>query len=151
MDESRSILIVEDNEDDVVLIQRALRKGGIDAPFLLARDGNEAIAYFSCADQRHNESLNPLPTVILLDLRLPGKSGLEVLEWIKSHERFALLPVVVFTNSVEETDVRQAYTLGANSYLRKPYTSAATTELLKTVTAYWLDHNVRPPVLSGRS
>lgn len=146
MDESRSILIVEDNEDDVMLIRRALRKGGIDAPFVLARNGDEAVTYFSSAGQDQDAPMNPLPTVVLLDLRLPGKSGLEVLEWLKSHERFALLPVIVFTNSVEETDVRQAYALGANSYLKKPYTSAATMELLKIVTAYWLDHNVRPPV-----
>ena len=147
MEESHSILLIEDDENDVVLIQRALRKGGIDIPIFVVRDGDEALRYFSGSGQDQDTAMNPLPTLVLLDLRLPKKSGLEVLEWLKSHERFALLPVVVFTNSTEGMDVKQAYALGANSYLKKPYTSAATTELLKTVSAYWLDHNVRPPTL----
>lgn len=147
MDQNHSILLIEDDENDVVLIQRALRKGGIHAPTLVARDGDQAIEYFLRTGQYQGTPLDPFPALVLLDLRLPKRSGLEVLEWLKSHERFALLPVVVFTNSTEEKDVKQAYALGANSYLKKPYTSAATTELLKTVSVYWLDHNVQPPSL----
>lgn len=83
----------------------------------------------------------------MLDLRLPKRTGLEVLEWLKSHETLALLPVIVFTNSTEEKDVKKAYALGANSYLKKPYTLAATAELLKVVAAYWIDINEPPPAL----
>ncbi len=143
----KNILLVEDNEDDVILIQRALRKGGIHAPIHLARNGEEAIDFFSIAGQAHHHASHPLPTVVLLDLKLPKKNGFEVLEWIKGHEQFASLPVVVFTSSVQERDLTQAYALGANSYLKKPATMAETTDLLKTVSAYWLDSNVRPPRL----
>lgn len=147
MDENRSILLIEDDENDVILIQRALDKGGLNAPVHVARDGEEAIEYFSGTGKYENAALHPLPSIVLLDLRLPKRSGLEVLEWLKSHENLALLPVVVFTNSTEDKDIKQAYALGANSYLKKPYTLAATTALLKAVSAYWLDHNERPPVL----
>lgn len=147
MDASRRILLVEDDEDDVVLIRRALRKGGIEAPLQVVRDGDDAIDYFSGAGKYRDEALHPLPAIVLLDLRLPRRSGLEVLEWIKRHPSLALLPVIVFTNSAQDTDVRQAYALGANSYLKKPYTLQATTDLLQAVGSYWLDHNERPPAL----
>ncbi len=151
MNDDRNILLIEDNEDDVILIQRALRKGGIDAPIRVARDGDDAIDFFSGTGHYKNISLFPLPTVVLLDLRLPKKNGFEVLEWIKSHRKLASLPVVVFTNSVQESDLKQAYALGANSYLKKPSTMAETTDLLKAVGAYWLDFNVRPPALQRLS
>lgn len=147
MNENRCVLLVEDDENDVVLIRRALQKGGIDAPMHVASDGDQAVEYFTGTGKYRDAAAYPLPAVVLLDLRLPKRSGLEVLEWLKSHECFALLPVVVFTNSTEDTDVRQAYALGANSYLKKPYTLAATTALLQAVSAYWLDHNARPPAL----
>lgn len=147
MTEERTILLVEDNEDDVILIQRALRKGGIQAPINLARDGDEAIDFFSGAGKFQDHSSHPLPTIVLLDLKLPKKNGFEVLAWIKAHERFASLPVVVFTTSAQDSDLKQAYALGANSYLKKPATMAETTDLLKTVGAYWLDSNVGPPGL----
>lgn len=149
MTEEKNILLVEDNEDDVILIQRALRKGGIQAPIRLARDGEEAIEFFSAAGQSRNHASHPLPTVVLLDLKLPRKNGFEVLEWIKGDERFASLPVVVFTSSVQDRDLRQAYALGANSYLKKPATMAETTDLLKAVGAYWLELNVGPPRMQG--
>jgi CheY-like chemotaxis protein len=150
-DRTITILLVEDNEDDVVLIQRALRKGGIDAPVHVACDGDEAIAYLSGTGKYHDSVHYPLPTVVLLDIRLPRKNGLEVLEWLKSHDELALLPVVMFTNSAEEVDIRQAYKLGANSYLKKPYTLAETTTLLQTIGAYWLDYNRCPPGLQRKS
>jgi CheY-like chemotaxis protein len=145
MAKDRTILLVEDNEDDVVLIQRALRKGGIDAPVHVAWDGDEAIEYLSGTGKYQDSVHYPLPTVVLLDIRLPRRNGLEVLEWVKNHEALALLPVVMFTNSAEDVDIRQAYKLGANSYLKKPYTLSETTTLLQTVSAYWLDYNRRPP------
>lgn len=147
MTREKNILLVEDSDDDVILIQRALRKGGIHAPIRLARDGEEAIDFFSLAAQGRHHASHPLPTVVLLDLKLPKKNGFEVLEWIKGHAQFASLPVVVFTSSVQERDLKQAYALGANSYLKKPATMTETTDLLKIVGAYWLDSNVPAPVL----
>lgn len=143
----RTILLVEDDENDVILIQRALRKGEIDAPIHVIWDGDKAIEYLSGTGRYQDVVPWPLPMVVLLDLRLPGRSGLEVLAWLDNHKSLALLPVVVFTNSTQDIDVSQAFALGANSYLKKPYTLAATTALLKTVAAYWLDHNVRSPKL----
>lgn len=151
MAEDRNILVVEDNEDDVLLIHRALQKGGIKAPVHVVRDGDEAIDYFSGTGKYQNTSSYPLPTIVLLDIRLPKRSGLEVLEWLKCHESLALLPVVVFTNSAEDIDIENAYRLGANSYLKKPYTLAETTALLKTIGEYWLDYNERPTALRRQS
>lgn len=147
MDENRTILLVEDSEDDVILIQRALQKGGIDAPMHVVWNGEEAVEYLSGTGKYAHFIRDTLPMVVLLDLRLPKKNGLEVLEWLKGHENLAKLPVVVFTNSTEDKDIVRAYKLGANSYLKKPYTLSATAALLKTVAEYWLDHNLPPPAL----
>ena len=151
MNEDRNILLVEDNDDDVVLIQRALRKGGIDVPVRVARDGEQAITILASAGTQRETAPTLLPAIVLLDLKLPKISGFEVLEWIKTHQHLAAMPVVVFTNSVQDSDLKQAYASGANSYLKKPATMAETTELLKTVSTYWLDYNKRPPLLKGYS
>lgn len=144
MTEHPNILLVEDNEDDVILVQRSLRKAGITAPIHVVRDGDKAIVYLEEASQplRRPECL---PAVVLLDLKLPRRSGLEVLAWIRSHPSLATLPVVIFTTSAQDSDVREAYALGANSYLQKPVGIHETTEVLKATGLYWLTHNVRPP------
>ena len=147
MDEDRRILLVEDNEDDVLLIERALRKGGISIPIHVVWDGDEAIEYLEGNGRYRNVELYPLPTVVLLDIRLPKRSGLEVLQWLKKHETLGVIPVIMFTNSEEDVDIQQAYVLGANSYLKKPYTLSDTTLLLQTISAYWLGHNKRPTAL----
>lgn len=108
----RSILLVEDNPDDEALTLRALRRGKITNPIHIARNGEEALtALFSA---------NPLPTVVMLDLKLPKIDGLEVLRRIRAHPPTRLLPVVVLTSSSEERDIVESYNLGANSYVRKP-------------------------------
>lgn len=144
MTEHPNILLVEDNEDDVILIQRSLRKAGITAPIHVVRDGEKAIDYLEEASQPSRQS-ECLPAVVLLDLKLPRRSGLEVLAWIRAHSRLAMLPVVVFTTSAQDSDVREAYALGANSYLKKPVGIHETTEVLKSAGLYWLTHNIRPP------
>jgi CheY-like chemotaxis protein len=147
MSSERSILLVEDNDDDVILIQRALKKGGIDAPVHVARDGDEAVDFLSGAEQSRDAASLRFPTVVLLDLKLPKRNGFEVLQWIRSHRTLAQLPVVVFTTSTQDADLARAYGLGANSYLRKPATMGETTELLKTVGVYWLSYNECPPAI----
>lgn len=145
MTEYPNILLVEDNEDDVILVQRSLRKAGIAAPIHVVRDGEKAIVYLEeiCQSLQQPEGM---PAIVLLDLKLPRRSGLEVLAWIRSHPRLATLPVVIFTTSAQDSDVKQAYALGANSYLKKPVGIHETTEVLKAAGLYWLTHNVRPPV-----
>lgn len=151
MSDQRSILLVEDNEDDVILIQRALKKGGIAAPVHIARDGDEAVDFLTRADQFRETRSTSLPTMVLLDLKLPKRNGFEVLQWIRSHVSLAQLPVVVFTTSTQHSDLERAYGLGANSYLKKPVTMGQTTELLRTVGIYWLTCNEPPPIVQTMS
>lgn len=139
MKDVRAIFLVEDNEDDVILVRRALAKAGVTAEVHVSRNAEEAI--------RDLEAIGdgPLPTLVLLDLKLPGRSGHELLGWIRAHARLRTLPVVIFTTSAEQTDVQQAYALGANSYLRKPATAQETVDLLRAIDRYWLDLNIDPP------
>lgn len=137
---SPHILLVEDNEDDVILVQRSLRKAGVTAPVHVVRDGDEAIIFLGGAA----DAAQP-PALVLLDLKLPRRNGLEVLAWIRAHPDLSALPVVMFTTSTQDADVGEAYRLGANSYLKKPATMQETTELLRTTGLYWLVHNVRSP------
>lgn len=147
MNRDRNILMVEDNEDDIILIQRALKKGGISAPVFIAKDGDAAVEYLAVYETMSGNQIQPPPTIVLLDLKLPRRSGFEVLEWIRLHPVLNTLPVVIFTTSTLASDLARAYELGANSYLKKPSTMAETTELLKTVSTYWLTQNELPPLL----
>lgn len=139
------ILVVEDEPDAITLLQHAFHKAGIRNPVHTARDGDHAIAYLSgqgaCADR----TAHPLPHLVLLDLKLPRCSGLEVLEWIRAQPALRGLPVVILTSSKERTDVRRAYAAGANSYLVKPSSLAGLIELVTAFRDYWLVHNEPPP------
>jgi CheY-like chemotaxis protein len=134
------ILLVEDNPRDEALALRALRKGEIANDVVVARDGAEAVAWLF-DDERQR-----LPQLILLDLKLPKLSGLEVLRRIRAEERTRLLPVVILTTSVEDRDRLDGYTLGANSYVRKPVDFSAFAEAIVQLGRYWLVLNERPPL-----
>ena len=114
------ILLVEDSPDDVALAMRAFRKSDVRSEVVVARDGVEALDYLFGTGQHAGRDTRVQPQVVLLDLKLPRVDGLEVLWRLRSDERTKLLPVVVLTASVEEQDVVQSYSLGANSYIRKP-------------------------------
>lgn len=133
-----SILLVEDNPDDVLLVQRAFRKGNLQANLQLAGDGEQAISFLSDAEAGSR------PELILLDLKLPRASGLEVLDWLRSRSGLRRIPVVVLTSSRENRDVNSAYDLGANSYLIKPVQFDALLDMLKKLHLYWLVLNQRP-------
>lgn len=133
------ILHIEDNPDDVMLMELAFRKANVSARLHVARDGQEAISSL----QNGAFSTAP-PTCVLLDLKLPGISGLEVLAWIRGQSRLKRLPVILFTSSNQPADVNRAYDLGANSYLVKPSDLESLTKLVKTVADYWVQINVRP-------
>lgn len=126
----RPILLVEDNPDDEKLTIRALRKGKVKNPIQIARDGEEALEAIFTAD--------PLPSVVLLDLKLPKIDGLEVLQRIRAHEQTRLLPVVVFTSSSEERDIVESYSLGANSYVRKPVNFEQFIDAAGQIGLYWV-------------
>ncbi|MEW5747716.1 MAG: response regulator [Candidatus Thermoplasmatota archaeon] len=144
MGEAR-ILLVEDNPDDVELTLRAFRKNRILNEVAVVRDGEEALDYLFCrgafADREHEN-----PAVVLLDLKLPKIDGFEVLRRIRAEERTKMLPVVILTSSKEQQDLVTGYSLGANSYVRKPVDFEQFTDAAQKLGLYWLVLNEPPPV-----
>jgi CheY-like chemotaxis protein len=135
---NKTILLIEDNPDDVKLTLRALKKNNIANEVAIAHDGVEALEMLA--------GLEPLPTIILLDLKLPRMDGLEVLKQIRAHEKLKRLPVVILTSSKEEQDILKSYDLGANSYIRKPVEFEHFTEAVRHLGLYWLLLNEPPPL-----
>jgi two-component system response regulator len=140
------ILLVEDNPDDELLAIRALEKNNIMNEVVVARDGAEALDYLFGAGAYIGRDMSVMPQIILLDLKLPKIDGLEVLRRLRNDERTKLLPVVVLTSSKEERDLTESYSLGANSYIRKPVNFAQFTEAIRQLGLYWLVLNESPPV-----
>lgn len=136
------ILLVEDNADDEELTLRAFRKNNIRNEVKVARDGQEAIDYFFA----EGASENPVPAMVLLDLKLPKVDGLEVLRRIRSDQRTCILPIIILTSSKEEQDIVSGYRLGANSYIRKPVDFNNFSEAIRQLGLYWLVLNEPPPL-----
>lgn len=142
-----NILLVEDNPDDVALTMRALKSHNITNDVVVAKDGVQALEYLFGA--KGSPAVAELPAVVLLDLKLPRVNGLEVLQRIRADERTRLLPVVILTSSDEERDVINGYSLGANSYVRKPVDFVEFTEAARQLGLYWLLMNRAPPMPRG--
>jgi two-component system, response regulator len=138
------ILLVEDNPRDMELIIRALRKRNIANPLHMVEDGAAALDFIFCRGAYASRSFSKPPRVILLDLKLPKVSSLEVLKEIKSDERTRAIPVVVVTSSQEDPDIKAAYALGANSYVVKPVDFDAFLDAMSSMGLYWLLVN-QPP------
>lgn len=136
-----TILLVEDNEDDVFLMKRALKDAEVRNPLQIAEDGQQAIDYLSGAGKYADRKTYPLPAVVFLDLKLPFKTGHEVLQWIRDHAEFETLIVIILSSSNEPNDLRTCYSLGANSYLVKPPTPEELRKLTKAFHNYWLEFN----------
>jgi two-component system response regulator len=139
------ILLVEDNPDDEALTLRALRKNNIHNEVVVVRDGVEALDYLFGKGTYLGSDTNVLPQVVLLDLKLPKLDGLEVLRRLRADQRTKLLPVVILTSSKEEQDLIAGYSLGANSYVRKPVDFMQFTEAVRHLGLYWLVLNESPP------
>lgn len=133
------ILHVEDNPDDVMLMNLAFSRAGVAAKLHVVNDGDEAIAALA-----NNAVSGGAPACVLLDVKLPRVSGLEVLAWIRQQPNLKRLPVILLTSSSQTTDINRAYDLGANSFLVKPPDLDSLTQLVKTVAHYWVQTNVRP-------
>jgi CheY-like chemotaxis protein len=133
--------LVEDNEDDVFLMQRALKDVHIDNPLHVVEDGLRAIDYLSGTGDFGDREKHPIPAVIFLDLKLPLKSGLEVLAWIRKQKHLDAMIVIVLTSSNEPGDLKTSYSLGANSYLVKPPSGEKLKELAEAFKWYWLEYN----------
>jgi len=142
----KTILLVEDNPDDEALTLRAFKKNNIFNEVTVARDGQEALDYFF----GEGASERPAPTVVLLDLKLPRIDGLEVLRRIRADPRTCLQPIVILTSSREEQDIVSGYSLGVNSYIRKPVDFNQFMEAVRQLGLYWLVLN-EPPVQKGFS
>ena len=141
----RTILLVEDDLADSRLIGRAFGKAGFPASLVRVKDGDEAVAYLDGTGPYEDREQHPLPSMILLDIKLPRRSGFEVLSWIRRDSRpLRRIPVIVLTSSRHSTDINRAYELGANAYTVKPDTIAELTELLTALNEFWVRKNEFP-------
>ncbi|MGE0551542.1 MAG: response regulator [Kofleriaceae bacterium] len=144
MTRPRTILLVEDNPDDAELTLRAFERHKMANDVVLATDGEEALDYLFCTGAHKDRDPNALPTLVLLDLKLPKVTGLDVLKRMRRDERTRRLPVVVLTSSNEERDIVTSYDLGANSFVRKPVDFGQFLEAARQLGMYWLVLN-QPP------
>ena len=147
---SGNILLVEDNPDDEALTLRAIKKNRIINPVVVARDGVEALDYLFCTGAYSGRDQNEVPAVVLLDLKLPKLDGLEVLRRMRTEEGTRLVPVVILTTSTEEQDIINSYSLGANSYVRKPVDFEQFNQAVGQLGMYWLLLN-QPPIINKSS
>ena len=140
----KTILLVEDNPDDVALTLRALKKNNLLNEVVVAKDGVEALEFLFCEGKYADKPLDHLPELILLDLKLPKVDGLEVLKRIRANSRTKLLPIVILTSSNEQSDIISGYELGVNSYIRKPVDFEQFIEAVRQLGLYWLVLNQTP-------
>jgi CheY-like chemotaxis protein len=154
MSANEFILLVDDDENDVLLLQRAFRKAGLHDWLRVVTEGQEAINYLSGQGQYSDREKFPLPFLLLLDLKMPGTDGFEVLRWARGESDLKRLLIVVLTSSNLQSDVDRAYELGANSYLVKPVEFDEMVHMVQRFQAYWAEINRTPttprtvPVLS---
>jgi len=132
------IMVVEDNPDDEELTLRALRQGKVANDIVVTRDGSEALEFMFGTGKYAGRDLSRMPAVILLDLKLPKLSGLEVLQRLRADERTRLIPIVVLTSSSEDEDMLRSYESGANSYVRKPIEFGAFASAVSQLGVYWM-------------
>jgi len=144
MSERALILIADDSEDDITVIRKAFQKAFIPNPLYAVKSGEEAIAYFKGEGLYSNRDEYPLPDLLLLDLKMPGIDGFDVLRWIRQQPTLSATRVVVLTGSDHIRDVNQAYQLGANSFMVKPGDFENYMEIGKSLEKYWLRQSKAP-------
>ena len=142
-----TIMLVEDQASDSLLVRRAFEKAGVQNPIQLVEHGDVALSYLEGIGEYENRTKYPLPIFILLDLKLPGMMGLQILKWIRMRKELRLIPVIVLTDSENESDVKAAYEAGANSFLRKPGNRGEVSRVIELIQRYWLEHNVVPQLV----
>ncbi|MEG4055945.1 MULTISPECIES: response regulator [unclassified Microcoleus] len=145
MTQTQTILLVEDNPVDILLMQRAFRNETFaNTSLQIVRDGDAAVFYLNGDGEYSDRDRYPLPAIILLDLKLPRRSGHEVLIWLRQQPELKRLPVVMLTSSRQTPDVKRAYDLGVNSYLVKPVGFASLVEMMQSFREYWLNYTELP-------
>jgi CheY-like chemotaxis protein len=138
MDDSNyTILLVEDDENDAMLMRMAFEKNNILNPVQWVRDGLEAVDYLNGAGQYADRAKYPFPEVLLLDLKMPRMTGMELLAWIAEHPDFRIIPTIIMTSSKQELDIEKAYNLGANTYMTKPCSFDELAQMVKLTHEYW--------------
>lgn len=137
MDANRVILVAEDSDDDVDLLKIAFRRLGLKNPIQIVRDGQEVLDYLSGTGEYADRVRFPFPGIMFLDLKMPRKTGLEVLEWLAEHSECSLIPTMVFSSSSQDSDITRAYELGANCYMVKPSSLDELIECLRVCLAFW--------------
>jgi CheY-like chemotaxis protein len=142
---NRAILLIEDNPSDIELTKRALKRGHIASEIIVAEDGEEALDYLFGTGRHAGHDPPELPAIVLLDLKLPKISGLEVLRRIRAHVRTRRLPVIILTTSREDEDLGACYDHGANSYVVKPVDFSRFQRAIEQLGSYWLVINEAPP------
>jgi len=145
-----TLLVVDDDENDIRLLRRAFLKVGVDVYMEVVHDGEEAIQYLRGEDRFGDRQMFPLPRLLLLDLKMPRASGFEVLEWVRKQVGLRRMLVVVMTNSDEPEDVDRAYDLGANSFLKKPDDFSNLIKVTQRLHDYWMETNLCPNCAPSR-
>lgn len=140
------LLLVEDDENDILFLQRAFQQAHILNPLHVARDGQEAIEYLSGEGPFVDRKHHPLPGIIILDFKMPRRNGLEVLEWLRRDPALQSLPVLVLSSSAQHYDVERCYRLGANAFLVKPSDTQTRAALARAIKDFWLTFN-EPPLI----
>jgi CheY-like chemotaxis protein len=142
------ILYAEDDENDAFLMQRAFNQAGIANPLRIVEDGRSAMQYLAGTGAGVDHQSHPAPCLILLDLKMPGQSGFDVLQWVRTQPATCTLPVIVLTSSSQDSDIHRAYLLGANGYLIKPGKPEELLAIVKSIKEFWLVQNRTPPPYS---
>jgi CheY-like chemotaxis protein len=135
------ILYVEDDENDAFLMSYAFERAKINAPLVIVDDGQKALDYLAASPPYADRTVHRLPRLVLLDMKLPRRSGLDVLKWIKTRPSLCTIPVVMLTSSNQEPDMHRAYVQGANGFLVKPGHPQQLLSMVKSIESFWLDHN----------
>lgn len=141
-----NLLLIEDDSNDVLLIRRAFERTRFNVPMSVVSDGDSAVGYLQGIAEYSDRLQHPLPSLILLDLKLPRRSGLEVLEWLRAQPHLCRIPVIALTASREEADVDKAYEAGINSYVVKPSTFDGLFEMAQSIERYWIRLNQYPSI-----
>jgi CheY-like chemotaxis protein len=144
--DSLSVLWIEDDPNDVLLIRRALKKAGLE-PVHICSNGEDAVDYLEGVAPYEDRTRFPFPTVIVTDLKMPKCDGIDFLKWVRAHKQLCMLPVVVFSASAEARDIQQAYRLGANAFFQKPIGLDRIVEVVGRILDYWREA-VRPDAVN---
>ena len=144
MKREQYVLMAEDDENDVAFARRAFAQMEIAALLHVVEDGQEAIDFLSGAGKYSDRNPQQLPSLLMLDLKMPRKTGMDVLKWIREQERLQTVPVIIFSSSVHPAEVEAAYRVGANAFVTKPSGSPERTELVRMIKGFWLTFNQVP-------